>query len=88
MMDGQWMKKLAIHKMSTDLSKGGIGATIANLYAPGKLQSAARDGAAFAHEAVKLLREAKEPNPYKSLTDEEIAKVLVEAIEKRLKEVR
>lgn len=85
-MQGPNMKRLIAHKMSRDAipDGGGIAAGIAFLTS-GKIGEAAKAATQWCETAILAVRQAAEPNPWKSATDEEIAGELAKQIDDRLK---
>lgn len=83
MKAGPNLSKLAAHKLSVDaIPKGGDFMDGVNLLLDkDRLAQSAREAMAWAREAVRLIRQAAEPNPWKSATDEEIAGELLRQIQ-------
>jgi hypothetical protein len=82
---GPNVKKLIAHKMSLIMVPpgGGIGSVIGALTKPGNIGAAAKEATEWVGTAIQLVREAAEPNPWKTATDEAIAAEILSGIEKR-----
>jgi hypothetical protein len=82
---GPNFKKFVIRKMSRDAipDGGGLGAGIEFLTTPGKMASGLHAATEWCDAAVKAVRLAGEPNPWKNANEEEIAGELVRRIEER-----
>jgi hypothetical protein len=82
-MQGPNVKKLIIRKMATDAIPGGGGLAdgIRFLSDPQGLSKAARAATEWVTVAIRAVREAAEPNPWKAATDEDIAGEILRKIE-------
>lgn len=87
---GPNVKRLAIHKMSLDAVPPGGGAkdAVAFLSDPKRLTDSAREAQAWAEAAVRAVREASDPNPWRTADDEAIAAEILRQIESRKQEQR
>lgn len=79
------VKKLVIRKMAQDAipAGGGLGDGIRFLTTPGALGKSWVEAAFWAERAFQQVREAAEPNPWKTASDEEIAGELLRKAEER-----
>lgn len=79
------VKRLILHKMSHDAipSEGGIGDALRFLTTPGAMNSGWRKAAEWVAAAIRAVREAGEPNPWKVADDEAIAGELLRKIDER-----
>ena len=77
------IQKLAIRKFSRDAVPpgGNIMDGIKALQDP-KLSKKLKECIEWAEEAVNAVRKAKEPNPYKDMTDDEIAQVILDKVKR------
>lgn len=82
-MQGPNVKKLIAHKMSMDaVPKGGsIVDAVAFLRDPERIKQGAREATEWVQLAIKAVREAAEPNPWKDADDEAIAAEILKRIE-------
>ena len=82
------VKKLIIRKVSMDAipKGGGLQDGIKFLLDKERMVKAFREAEAWFEEEVGMLREASLPNPYKYLTNEEIAGCILEQLEQRDRE--
>ena len=80
-------KKLVIRKMALDaVPRGGsIVDGIKFLSDKERIAKAARESTLWVEGAIKSVREAAEPNPFKDSSDEEIAAEILKRIEAREK---
>jgi hypothetical protein len=83
---GPNVKKLIIRKMSVDAipSGGGLADGIKFLTTKGAVSSGWAKASEWCSLAIRAVREAAEPNPWKESDDETIAAELVRQIESRL----
>ena len=79
------VKQLVILKMSLDAvpPDGGMKSVIDFLLKPNAMKKSFQDAVKFWQEAFVLLRNAKDPNPYKQASDEEIATELMRLIKEK-----
>jgi hypothetical protein len=86
-IQGPNVKRLICHKMSLQMVPpgGGAGAAIASLMKPGNIGVQAREATKWVEAAISLVRAAAEPNPYKTMTDEDIAGEILKGIEAKKK---
>lgn len=79
------MTKLAILKASRDAIPDGAGfaAGIQFLSTPDKFKTAMKAAYEWSHQAIRVVREAAEPNPWKDADDETIAGELLRQIDER-----
>lgn len=82
---GPNFKKFVLHKMSKDAipDGGGLAAGVEFLSTPGRIGEGFRAAVEWCDAAVKAVRGAGNPNPWRESSEEEIAGVLVEKIEER-----
>jgi hypothetical protein len=82
---GPNFRKLIIHKMSHDAipDGGGLGAGIAFLLDPLATAKGWLNAQEWCEAAIKLIRDAEEPNPWKSAAEEEICAELLRRIDER-----
>lgn len=85
---GPNLKRLIGHKMAKDAipDGGGFADGVKFLTTPGAMASGWREAAAWVDQAIVLVRNAGEPNPWKNATEEEIAGELLRKIEIRRRE--
>lgn len=85
MMHGPNVKRLIVHKMSVDAvpNNGGPADAIRFLTTPGAVTQSAKAASAWVEEAIRVVRLAAEPNPWKQADDEAIAGELLRQIETR-----
>jgi hypothetical protein len=86
MNQGPNVKKLIIRKMSTDAvpKGGGIAAALGFLADPSRIVAGARAATQWVETAIRAVREAAEPNPWKTADDEAIAGEILRGIESQL----
>lgn len=86
-MQGANVKRLIAHKMSRDAVPEGGGMTdaLAFLANPPRLCAAAKEATAWVMEAIRVVRLASEPNPWKDADDEAIAGEILRQIAERKK---
>lgn len=84
---GPSVKKLVIAKASKDAipSGGGLPDAIAFLTDPKAMTQGLRRAIEWVNVAIRAVREANEPNPWKNATDEEIAAEILKQIENKRK---
>lgn len=91
-MQGRNVKKLIAHKMSLIMIPPGCGnglATgIAALMKPGNVGTVAREATQWVEVAIAAVRQAGEPNPWKTASDEDIAAEILRQIEEKKKAQR
>jgi len=82
---GPNVKRLIIYKMSIDAIPpgGGVKAGITFLSNPTAISKSARESCEWVKTAISMARKAAEPNPYKNVSDEEIAGDILKRIEER-----
>lgn len=85
---GPNVKKLIIHKVSLDAipKGGGIKAGLEFLQDKERIIKTFRESADWVKQVIQAIRQAKEPNPFKDASDEEIAGELLKKIEERQNE--
>jgi len=78
------VKKLAVHKMSVDAIPPGEGlnAGIKFLSDPKSISNGFKKAHQWVLEAIQTVRQAGEPNPFKDYTDDDIAGMILNKIEK------
>ena len=86
MIQGPNIKKLIIHKMSMiAVPKGaGIGDALNFMTKPGAIGNAAKEATEWIENALKAIRLADDPNPWRDATDEEIAGHLLREIDSKM----
>jgi hypothetical protein len=79
MIQGPNVKKLIACRMSTIAipKGGGFIDGLSFLNDPEKIKAVAKEATEWAEMAIRLVRTAGEPNPWRNSTDEEIAGMLV-----------
>lgn len=84
---GPNIKKLIIHRMSLEAIPAGSGleAGVKFLSDPKKIMAATTVSIRWVEHAIKMVRLAMEPNPWKEASDEAIAGELLRLIEERKK---
>ena len=84
---GPNLKKLVAHKMSYDAipAGGGLADAMAFVTDPEALVSGARRAQEWVQLAIKAVRTAAEPNPWKNADDETIAEEILKQLEAKLK---
>ncbi len=84
-IQGPKVKKLICERMATIAvpNGGGFSDAMKFLLSKEAITDAARKATEFVEVALKMIREAAEPNPWKNATDEEIAGHLLAEIEKK-----
>lgn len=87
MAQGPNVKKLIASKMSVDAvpSGGGLKDALSFITSKEKIIEGAKKATAWVEEAIKMVREAKEPNEWKNADDETIACEILRQIEARKK---
>jgi hypothetical protein len=77
------IERLVIRKVSLDAipASGGIADGVAFLLAPDRLASSTRAAAAWVESAVLAVRNAGDPNPWRSATSEAIAGEILRQID-------
>ena len=90
MSQGPNVKKLIAHKISLIAVPvgGGIGSALNFLKDPKAIGNAAREATAWVETAIRAIRLAGEPNPWKTADDEAIAGELLAQIEAKKKSSR
>lgn len=85
MIQGPNVKSLIIRKMSLLMvppgTKNALGSAIGNLSDGNRLSAIAKEATAWVEAAIAAVRSAKEPNPYKTQSDEEIAAIVLKGVE-------
>jgi hypothetical protein len=79
------MKKLLMYRLSVIAvpAGGGLTSALTFLTTPGAITKGAREARDWCATAVAAIRAAREPNPWKGSTDEEIAGELLRRIEEK-----
>lgn len=87
---GPNVRRLIAHKMSVDAvpKGGGLADAITFLTSPGAIGRAAKEATAWVAEAIRVVRLAVEPNPWKQADDETIAGEILRHIEERKRKAR
>jgi hypothetical protein len=82
-MHGPNVKKLIASKISRDAipSGGGVADAIAFLGSPERVKQGIIKASEWVNTAIQAVREAAEPNPYKTADNETIAGVILKGIE-------
>jgi len=82
---GTNVKKLIIHKMSLDAipSGGGVADGLKFLTDKEKISKTLREANEWAKQAILIVKKAKEPNPFKKASDEDIAGEILRKIEEK-----
>ena len=85
---GPNVKKLIAHTMALDAvpTGGGITSVVRFLSNPEKIKTSAKKAVLWVDMAIKVVRQAKEPNPWKTSDDEAIAGEILRLIEVRKRE--
>ena len=86
---GPNMRRLASVKVAKDTipDGGSLVDGLKFLSDPKRLLEGMKAGLKFAEDSVKALREAAEPNPYRSMTDEQIAGAILAKVQEQKKRV-
>lgn len=81
-MQGANVKRLIAQKMATDavLAGGGLADALAFLSRPQAISAGARKATEWVMAAIQAVREAAEPNPWKTAGDEAIAAEILRQI--------
>jgi hypothetical protein len=78
------VKKLIIRKVSLDaIPPGGGMQSGIDFLTSGKIKESFKEAEVWVGVAIQTVRSAKDPNPYKTATDEEIAGELMARIEEK-----
>lgn len=82
---GPNVKKLIAYKMSRDAvpSGGGVADALGFLTDPKKMTEGAKKATTWVYQAILAVQCAADPNPYRHLSEEAVADVLLKAIEKK-----
>ena len=82
---GPNVKKLIIHKMSLDAipSGGGVVDGLKFLTDKDKIAKTLREANEWVKQAIYVVRNATEPNPFKNTSDEDIAGEILRKIEEK-----
>ena len=82
---GSHIKKLIAHKMSFDAipPDGGFADGVDFILDEERFKATARVATEWVQAAIRVLREAKEPNPWKDLDDEAIAGDILRRVEEK-----
>ncbi len=85
MTQGPNVKRLIVHKMSVDAvpSGGGVADAVKFLSDATGIVVAARSATVWVESAILVVRQAAEPNPWRSADDETIADEILRQIEAR-----
>lgn len=85
MTQGPNVKKLIVRKMSTIAipanTKGGLASAMSFLMSREAIMSAAFEATAWVGQAIELVRQAADPNPWRKSSDEEIAGEILRRLE-------
>lgn len=79
------MTRLMVHKLSRDAvpAGGGFADAVAFLSVPERVKAAAKAAGQWARAAVQAVRDARDPNPFKDASDEEIAGEILRQVESK-----
>lgn len=79
------VKKLIALKMSRDAipKNGTIKDGLDFLLDKNRLNNSCKEAKKWVKDAISVLRQAKEPNPYKNLSDDDIADFILKEVEKK-----
>lgn len=88
MKQGPNVKRLIAHKMAKDMvPPGSTLGTVLMAITAGRLGPAAKVATEWVEQALALVRQAADPNPWKNATDEEIAEHILSKIPKSASEL-
>jgi len=87
MKAGPNVQRLVCAKMARDAipPEGGVQAGVNFLSDPKNIMEGFKSAAAYVASALLAIRQAAEPNPYKVMSDEEIAGALLKRIDEKRK---
>lgn len=88
MIQGPNVKKLIVYKMSMDAIKDGSGMSgfeqgIRFLSDPKRISETAKKATEWVEQAIQVVRQASEPNPWRLASDELIVQKILDEIEAR-----